>query len=95
MTDIESMFEKFRAESSNFDRVALKPCKRPDLCAFILLDTLLPGNQDIISASEHDEIYLNIDINELAKVATEQDILTLVRCGVRYDSGLNCLTMLT
>ena len=92
MIDLEATFEKHADEYLAFDRVENKLHARPDLCAFLLLDKLVPGEgEDIISASEHDQFYLSVEPDELAEVATEDDILTLVRCGVMYseDEGLS------
>ena len=91
MIDIEALFEKFNDDDSyeflEFERVVEPLAKRPDLCAFILLDRLVPGTGDIVSAAGHDKIFLSVDVDELAAVATEADILTLVRCGVILDEG--------
>lgn len=73
-------------EPHKFERVEVKFTQRADLHAFILLDKLLPSNTDIISAAEHDEIYLDVDIEELAKVITHEQVLELIRCGISYDS---------
>lgn len=72
-------------EPHKFERILVKFTNRPDLHAFILLDKILPSNRDIISAAEHDEIYLDVDIDELAKVITHEQVLELVRCGISYD----------
>lgn len=87
--NIEAVFEKFNDEFLAFERVEHKLSKRPDLHAFLLLDSLLPGNTDIVSAAEHDEIFLDVEPDKLAETAvTEEHIRDLVRCGVRigdYD----------
>lgn len=80
-------------DHSNFELVKIKKSERNDLHAFLLLDSLIPSNRPIISASEHDEIYLDIDLDELSKVITEEQVIELVRCGVRYDSDYDCLSM--
>ena len=89
------LFEKFgNSEYIKFARVENKLHERPDLCAFILLDKLVPGaGRDMIAGAEHDEIYLDVDPRKLAEVATEADVLTLVRCGVRYEIGGDGLAM--
>jgi hypothetical protein len=66
---------------------------RPDLHAFLLLDKLIPAASDMVSAAEHDEIWLSIDIDDLAKVITEADIIALTRCGVRFDEDSESLAM--
>lgn len=75
-------------EYLNFDRVAnkLHPC--PDVCAFLLLHRLAPGSgaRKLVSGADHDVIYLGTNLDELAQTASQEDITTLVRCGVRYSS---------
>ena len=66
---------------------------RPDVCAFIFLHLLVGGEGDMISAAEHDEIWLDVDCGKLSKVASEEDILYLVRCGIRYNKGTDSLCM--
>lgn len=90
---LAEMFDKFDDEYIKFERVENKLSSRPDLHAFILLNQLQPQGRDMVSAAEHDEIYLDIDCDELARVITEDQVRDLARCGVRYDEGLDCLTM--
>lgn len=94
MLDLKATFEKHEDEYSRFNNVENKASNRPDLCAFLTLDRLAPGKQgDIVTAAEHDEIWLDIDLEDLAANATEDDILLLVRCGVRLDSDVESLAM--
>ena len=96
MIDLDATFEKHNDDFLEFERVEGKLHSRPDLCAFLLIDKLLPREgRDIVSAAEHDEIYLDADCEKLAEVATEEDILTLTRCGVLYDSSTDSLVMFT
>ena len=61
--------------------------RRIDLDAFNLLDRLCPRTHDMISASEHDEYWISISLEELAIAATEDDVIFLIQCGARvYDS---------
>lgn len=93
MLDLKAVFNKFKNEFLVFERIENPPHRRPDLCAFLLLDRLVPGTTDMVSSAEHDEIWLDTDCDELAAVATEDDILFLVRCGVRYDDDIESLAM--
>ncbi len=86
--DIEAIEAKYEEEFINFDRIQNKRNKRPDIHAFLLLDELIPGKSDIVCHASHDEICLDIDEEELAKVATEEQIVELMRCGVRFGDGL-------
>lgn len=85
MIDLEETFETFEDEYLMFKRVENKLHNRRDLCAFLLLDKLVPGKRNMVSCAEHDEIFFGIDCDKLAEIATEDDILTLVRCGVWFN----------
>lgn len=93
MLNLAEVFEKFNDDYIKFERVENKLSGRPDLHAFLLLDKLMPGTRDMVSAAEHDEIYLDVDCEKLADIASEDDILALTRCGVRYDEGTDSLCM--
>jgi len=94
MIDLQETFAKHSNEYLQFNSVENKLHSRPDICAFILLDKLVPNEGiDMVSAAEHDEIFLDTDCDKLSDVATDEDILTLTRCGVRYDSDMESLAM--
>lgn len=50
-------------------------------------------NHDLISYAEHDQIWLAVDVNKLAEVATEDDINYLVDCGIWLDEDHGSLSM--
>ncbi len=85
--------EEMRLFQDNHDEEFLKfrsikgdtPSQRADLCAMILIDSLLPGIGDIVSAAEHDQIWLDADAGALAPLITEDQWLYLIRCGVMLD----------
>lgn len=91
--NLNERFEQFSDEYIQFDRVEVKRSNRPDLHAFLLLDEIQPGDSDLISASEHDEFYLDIDCDKFAEVATDEQIKELTRCGIRYDDDTDSLCM--
>jgi len=90
-------FDKHEDEYIQFQNVANKRSRRPDMHAFIVLDELLPGDGkgDLISAAEHDQFFLDIEPEALARVATEEIILDLVRCGVSFDGENESLFLFT
>lgn len=90
-------FDKYEDEYLRFDNVEDKHSLRPDLHAFILLDELLPGDGkgDLISSATHDQFWLEIELEALACVATEEIILELVRCGISIDEETESLFMFT
>ena len=91
--DLHDRFEQFEDEYIKFDRIEQPRSKRPDLHAFLLLDEILPGTRDLISCSEHDEFFLDIDCDAFAAVVTDDQIRDLVRCGVRHSDDLDSLCM--
>ena len=93
MQDLAERFEKYEDEHIQFERIESPAHPRPDVCAFLKLHELCPGTRDMVSCAEHDEIWLSIDPEELNKKATDDDILLLVRCGVRYDDDIDSLGM--
>lgn len=90
---LRKLFEANDDDYLAFERVTNKRSQRPDLHAFLLLDALVPGNMDIIGGAEHDEFFLDVNVEELAKVITPDQVLALVRCGVRWDSDTDGLAM--
>ena len=92
---MEDLFEKFEIDFLTFDKVENKRSLRPDLYAFLLLDALVPGTDDMVSFACHDEIYLSIEPEALSKVATEDQLRELHRCGVRHDTDNDSLTLFT
>lgn len=95
--ELEALFEKHRNEYLKFDRVTDKPHRRPDVCAFILLDKIIGGADawDMVVSSEHDEIYLDGEIEDIAKVITEEQVIDLIRCGTHFANDVQCLAMFT
>lgn len=96
----DEMVALFHAASENgaFDRFKTltdKPSQRADLCAFILLDQLLSASKrtDMICCAEHDQIWLDVNLDDLAKVVTERDVDYLDACGVWVDEDTESLSM--
>lgn len=96
---LEEMFEANDEEFLKFDRIENPIHPAPDLCAFLMLHFLAPKRNgdgtvaDMVSCSEHDQIYLATDIDQLAEAATLENVCDLVRCGVRFDSYTDSLCM--
>ncbi len=93
ITNPEEFFDQADDEFLKFERVENPLSSRPDLHAFLLLDQLVSGTTDIVSDAEHDEIYLSVDCDQLFETATPEQVIDLVRCGVRYCSEYNSLCM--
>jgi hypothetical protein len=94
------MRELFKAHESEFLKFhnvigQRRLSERPDLCAFLLLNQLCPGSADIVGDAQHDIIHLSADPDKLMATASPDDILTLVRCGVIFDTETDSLAMFT
>lgn len=91
--NLRERFEQFADDFLDFDKVENQRSTRRDIHAFLLLNELQPSPRPIVSASEHDEFWLDIDSAKLEEVITDDQILELVRCGVRCDSSYDSLCM--
>lgn len=78
-------------EFLKFDRVTDRLSNRPDLHAFLLLERLCPGAGDMVSAAEHDQIWLDVDKDKFVTTVTESDVITLSRCGILWDNDMQAL----
>jgi hypothetical protein len=84
--EFEKYFEDCNDDYLKIEELTISlQTSRPDLCAFLLLDRLCPASTDMVTSAGHDVIYLDIDIDELLAVATDEDIKNLSRCGVHYE----------
>jgi hypothetical protein len=81
LDDLADLFEK-HSDTEYLKRKGEGP---NDLAAFIRIQNLVGGDKDIIAATGHDEYWLSTDPTDLAEAATEEDVIFLIRCGVRYD----------
>lgn len=92
MIDLQEIFgEKYEDEFLKFEKVTNKKHPCPDLHVFLTLDELAPKSYpsgercDIVAAADHDVIYLATDVEEFAKVATEEQCVDWIRAGLIYD----------
>lgn len=51
------------------------------------------GVGDILSSAEHDQVWLNVEMEKFASVATIDDINYLVDCGIHADENYDSLYM--
>ena len=84
-------------EFLEFEHIERPYSRFQDVHAFILLEVLLPRTikGDMITASEHDQIYLAPDVKKIVKNMTREQAIDLRRCGVLYDEDTDSLFMFT
>ena len=92
---LSDMFEKFEHMRLRFEDIENPPSTYRDTSAFLYLEKLLgSGNGScMVSTVAYDQLWLNVNCDALEKVATEDDILYLLRCGVFFDRMCDCLMM--
>jgi hypothetical protein len=94
LDELKALFEKHSDEHSRFDRVVNPLHPRPDICAFLMLDRMVPEpGQDMVVNARDEEFYLHVDPAAVAAVITEDEVITLRRCGVTYDNQFDALMM--
>ncbi len=90
--EMERLFrEHEETDYIKFEFVENRRSQRPDMHAFLLLDSIVPGDKDIVGDAQHDEIYLSVGDEELAEKITPEQVLELVRCGVRHGEYGLCM----
>ena len=91
---IKEIFDKHDGEYLEFDCVQNKRSNRPDLHAFMLLDSIFPeSSEDMVCGATDDKIWLDCEIEQLEACLTEELIIELTRCGVHYDNENEGLCM--
>lgn len=97
--NLEGMQTRWEAVNDDFIRFERIPeserlFSSADLCAFALLDKKFPAERgiDMVSAAEHDQIWLRIERHQIAQLS-DDEILYLTRCGVMYEEDTEGLSM--
>lgn len=95
MLNLKELYEKHNEEFLRYNKIKNPMHRQVDLNAFLMLDKIAPLNndRDIIAYAAYDEITLAFDPKKVAENATEQEIIDLIRCGVRYDTDEECFIM--
>ena len=75
-------------EHARFDLIQNKRSRYPDAHATLLLSEILPapGSLPMIFRAEDGEISFRVHIDGI-KTLSDEHILELIRCGVRYRDG--------
>lgn len=92
--ELKALFNKHDEEYIEWDSVKVRRSAAPDVHAFLLLEELCPfkaGHPDMVQGARHDEITLRPEAEELAAVVTEEQVIELLRCGVRLEKGYLCM----
>jgi hypothetical protein len=91
--EIEELFEEY---IESWDNENIKPDRilhpLQDIHASLLFYKLCPDTtHKMIDWAGHDKISFSPNVEDLAKTATEEDILDLIRLGVFYEDDALCM----
>ena len=100
MSNVEFFKEQEEFEFNHFERIENKKSLRQDVCAMLILDSIIPSGKNLIKSIESYNngnlmyFILNISNTEIEELLTEDDIVDLLRCGIFYDRVVNnCLIL--
>lgn len=88
------MFEEHAEEHGRFERIVFPVSQCPDICAMFLLEDICNHRVGkMISGTAHDVVYFGVDPDEVTGRITEDQVIYLLRCGVRFDKTENSFFM--
>ncbi len=101
--NMQELFEKHQSEYLKFENIHSKLTDHPaDLMALRLLNQKIPpkcnhfdisAENNILACVSPDnyQLFLNFFIDDLEEKLSEEDVITLTRCGVQFDSSSESL----
>lgn len=89
---IEELFEKHQDEFLQYERDSSLKCEPRDITLFNMLSDLAAGG-GLIAGALHEEIFFSVDLNDFVRFFSEEEVVRMIRCGLRYDSERECLCM--
>lgn len=71
---------------------------RRDMHGMLLLDVILSRgcefeHTDMVSAAEHDQVWLDVDMHTVLSQVTHDEVKQLHACGVHIDAEYDCFHM--
>lgn len=99
MSNVKLFKNLEKSEFGHFERIENPKSLRQDICAMLILDSIIPSGKNLIKSIESynngTKMYfiLNISDTEIEELLTEDYIIDLLRCGVFYYSGYECLML--
>ncbi len=92
--NVKELFVKHENEFLNYKA---DPSLEDKVHDFVVFESLVKfvKRGDLIGNLGHEEIYLNVDVDEVISVLSEGDLVKLIRCGLRYSDEDECFVMFT
>lgn len=86
---VDGWFEKHNEEYLEFEKIEKPRSNCRDLHAMLLIEELSPHSKRtfMVSGAQHDVIYLDLEMEHMMDVLTEDLVIELIRCGVRSEDG--------
>jgi hypothetical protein len=89
---LEEFFEENSEEYIKFERIENPKHSRPDLCAMLMISEIQSRHypekrSDLISGAEHDKIFFDVDIEDIAEYSSKEELIDLIRCGIFIEEG--------
>jgi len=85
------------SERGKFDRITNPPSTHRDLCAMLILSKFMAHhNTCVINCAVSDDtcnLVFEPSIHDVETLATEQQVIDLIRCGVSYSREYDALIM--
>lgn len=86
--NLEKLTEMFEVAEKNVKYGSIN-----DLQGFMLLDKLIPFQNDVVSAADHDQIWLDVDLEKLSEIITQEQVNMLYSSGMSIDEDNNSFMM--
>ncbi|MCA9496276.1 MAG: hypothetical protein KC589_05010 [Nanoarchaeota archaeon] len=100
MSNVKLFKNLEKSEFGHFERIENPKSLRQDICAMLILDSIIPSGKNLIKSIESYNngklmyFILNISEIEIEELLTEDNIIDLLRCGIFYDTIINnCLIL--
>jgi len=95
--NIKKFMDRYSVEHGKFDRIKDPPSTHRDLCAMLILSKFMTDHHtSIINCAESNgtgKLVFEPSIHDVETTATEQEVIDLIRCGVRYSGEYGALVM--
>lgn len=92
--NVKELFEKHENEFLNY---RADPSLEDKVHDFVVFESLVKfvKRGDLIGNLGYEEIYLNVDVAEVVNTLSEDALVKLIRCGLRYSDEHECFVMFT
>lgn len=80
--ELHALFQRHHEELLDWDRAEKRYSPRRDLNGLLLIAKLAPGEEPLLSWWSHCDAWLSVAPEDVAKTATEAEVVELLRSGI-------------